>query len=74
MPGQKEKKQTPSSTDKESDVPQATHHLEGEENNNNNNNNNLYLYSYLPQSKKVTKLKEIKSKIRLLAAWNNHKG
>ena len=27
------------------------------------NCNNLYLYSYLPQSKKVTKLKEIKSKI-----------
>ena len=24
--------------------------------------------------KKVTKLKEIKSKIRVLAAWNNHKG
>ena len=40
----------------------------------NNNNNNLYLYSYLPKKKKVTKLKNIKSKNRVLAAWNNHKG
>ena len=30
------------------------------------------LYSYFPEN--VTKQKEIKNKIRVLAAWNNHKG
>ena len=41
-------------------------------NNNNNNNNNLNCTQNFP--KNVTKQKEIKNKIRVLAAWNNHKG
>ena len=36
----------------------------------------LFVLTYLPQTKKkLQKLKEIiKSKIKVLAAWNNHKG